>query len=146
MSEHHDALEQLNKHLSLSDKLVAAHNSLKQICPFIARIAVTLYDPETKVLKTYIDSSGDAKPLKHYQTLIDDAPSLKRLLDKGVPRVINNMVTLNEDGHEHTSRIGRQGYAASYTLPMFNDGIFFGFVFFNASEKDVFTEHVLSQI
>lgn len=146
MSEHHDALEQLNKHLAMTDKLVAAHKSLTQIYPFVVRIAVTLYDPETTVLKTYIDSSGDESPLKHYQALIDDAPSLKKLLDQGVPRVINNMMTFNDDGHEHTLRIGRQGYAASYTLPMFNDGVFFGFIFFNSSKKDVFTEHVLSQI
>lgn len=146
MSEHHDALEQLNNQLTLTDKLVAAHRSLSQVYPFIVRIAVTLYDAETKVLKTYINSSGDKNPLEHYQTPIDDAPSLKNLLDKGIPRVINNMVTFNDDGHEHTSRIGRQGYAASYTLPMFNDGVFFGFIFFNSSKKDVFTEHVLSQI
>lgn len=146
MSEHHDALEQLNKHLAMTDKLVAAHKSLTQIYPFVVRIAVTLYDPETTVLKTYIDSSGDESPLKHYQAPIDDAPSLKKLLDQGVPRVINNMMTFNDDGHEHTLRIGRQGYAASYTLPMFNDGVFFGFIFFNSSKKDVFTEHVLSQI
>lgn len=146
MSEHHDALEQLNNQLTLTDKLVAAHRSLSQVYPFIVRIAVTLYDAETTVLKTYINSSGDKNPLEHYQTPIDDAPSLKNLLDKGMPRVINNMVTFNDDGHEHTSRIGRQGYAASYTLPMFNDGVFFGFIFFNSSKKDVFTEHVLSQI
>ena len=65
MSEHHDALEHLNKHLTLSDKLVAAHQSLQQVYPFVARIAVTLYDSETTVLKTYIDSSGDASPLEH---------------------------------------------------------------------------------
>lgn len=146
MSEHHDALEQLNNQLTLTDKLVAAHRSLSQVYPFIVRIAVTLYDAKTTVLKTYINSSGDENPLEHYQTPIDDAPSLKKLLDKGMPRVINNMLTFNDDGHEHTSRIGRQGYAASYTLPMFNDGVFFGFIFFNSSKKDVFTEHVLSQI
>lgn len=146
MSEHHDALAPLNKHLALTDKLVAAHKSLQQIYPFIARIAVTLYDAETTVLKTYIDSSGDARPLERYQTLIENAPSLKNILAKGVPRVINNMLTLDDEAHEHTSRIGRQGYAASYTLPMFNEGEFFGFIFFNSSKKDVFTEHVLSQI
>ena len=146
MSEHHDALEQLNKNLVLTDKLVAAHKSLNQVYPFVARIAVALYDAETTVLKTYIDSSGDKKPLEHYQTLIDNAPSLKKLLDKGVPRVINNMLTFNDNRHEHTARIGRQDYAASYTLPMFNDGVFFGFIFFNSTIKDVFTEHVLSQI
>ncbi|MFT4939712.1 MAG: HD-GYP domain-containing protein (c-di-GMP phosphodiesterase class II) [Paraglaciecola sp.] len=46
----------------------------------------------------------------------------------------------------HTKRIGRQGYAASYTLPIFNNGEFIGFVFFNSKQKDVFTENVLRQI
>ncbi len=146
MPEHHDALEQLNTHLSLTDKLVAAHKSLNQIYPFIARIAVTLYDPDTKILKTYLNSSGNDNPLEHYQTLIDDAPSLKKLLLEGRPRVINNMLTFDNEGHEHTTRIGRQGYAASYTLPMFNEGVFFGFIFFNSEKEDVFTEQVLSQI
>jgi HD-GYP domain-containing protein (c-di-GMP phosphodiesterase class II) len=146
MSEHHDALGELNQHISLRERLITAHKSLNQIYPFIARIAITLYDPETRMLKTYLHSSDDAEPLEHYQTLIDDAPSLKKLLDKGLPRVINNMLTFNDDSHEHTVRIGRKGYAASYTLPMFNEGEFFGFIFFNSSEKDVFTEHVLSQI
>ena len=145
MSEHKDALQQLNNSLSLTEKLVAAHKSLSQIHPFIARIAVTLYDAETKVLKTYLNSSEDENPLEHYQTLIDDAPSLKRVLDEGRPRVINNMLTF-DDAPEHTTRIGRKGYAASYTLPMFNDGVFFGFIFFNSAEKDVFTELVLSQV
>ncbi len=145
MSEHQDALEQLNKRLSLTEKLVAAHKSMNVMYPFVARIAVTLYDPETTVLKTYLNSSVDGNPLEHYQTLIDDAPSLKKLLNEGRPRVINNMLTF-DDGSEHTVRIGRKGYAASYTLPMFNDGVFFGFIFFNSTEKDVFTEHVLSQI
>jgi len=146
MSEHHDALGELNKHIPLRERLITAHKSLSQIFPFIARIAVTLYDPETRVLKTYLHSSDDTEPLEHYQTLIDDAPSLKKLLDKGLPRVINNMLTFGDDGHEHTARIGRKGYAASYTLPMFNESEFFGFIFFNSSEKDVFTEHALSQI
>ena len=146
MSDHHDALEELNEHLPLRDKLVAAHASLSQVYPFIARIAVALYDSETTVLKTYLHSSGNGDPLEHYETLIDEAPSLKSLLEKGHPRVINNMLTIADAGHEHTARIGRKGYAASYTLPMFNDGVFFGFIFFNSTEKDVFTEHVLSQV
>ena len=146
MHDHHDALEQLNKRLSLTEKLVAAHKSLNQRYPFIARIAVTLYDAETAVLKTYLNSSNDENPIEHYQTLIDDAPSLKKLLDEGLPRVINNLLTFDDDGEEHTARIGRKGYAASYTLPMFNEGVFFGFIFFNSIEKNVFTEHVLSKI
>lgn len=146
MTEHHDALEALNKHNSLRERLVTAHGSIQQSFPFIVRIAIALYDPETNILKTYLHSSGDDNPLDNYQALLDDAPSLKAILEQGLPRVINNMLTFEDGQNEHTLRIGRQGYAASYTLPMFNSGEFIGFIFFNSNEKDVFSESVLRQI
>ena len=146
MTEHHDELENLNQHIPLQDKLITAHHSISEIFPFIVRIAITIYDPETTMLKTYLHSSGDDNPLEHYQALLDDAPSLKAILEKGLPRVANNLLTFEDGMNEHTQRIGRGGYAASYTLPMFNDGVFFGFIFFNSNEKDVFTEKVLRQI
>jgi hypothetical protein len=137
MTEHNDALEELNKHIPLHEKLIATHKSVSEYFPFIARIAIAVYDPETSVLKTYLHSSGEDSPLDHYQTLIDDAPSLKKMLESGLPRVINNMVTFEGGEHEHTVRIGRHGYAASYTVPIFNNGMFFGFIFFNSNKKDV---------
>jgi HD-GYP domain-containing protein (c-di-GMP phosphodiesterase class II) len=146
MTEHHDVLEQLNKHIPLREKLVAAHESVSELFPFIARIAVAIYDPETSVLKTYLHSSGDDNPLENYQALLDDAPSLKAILEKGLPRVVNNLLTFEDSESEHAKRIGRQGYAASYTMPMFNEGHFFGFIFFNSYEKDVFDESVLRQV
>jgi len=146
MNEHHDILQELNKKISLRDKLIATHQSVSEIFPFIVRIAIAIYDPETSVLKTYLHSSGEENPLDNYQTLLDDAPSLKEILQKGLPRVANNLLTFDDGKHEHTRRIGRQGYAASYTLPMFNNGTFFGFIFFNANEKDVFDENVLRQV
>jgi len=146
MAEHHDVLEELNKHSPLRDRLVAAHRSVSETFPFIARIAIAIYDPETNILKTYLHSSGNDNPLDHYQALLDEAPSLKAMLDEGLPRVINNMLMFEDGRNEHTIRIGRQGYTASYTLPMFNDGDFFGFIFFNSDQKDVFTENVLRHI
>jgi HD-GYP domain-containing protein (c-di-GMP phosphodiesterase class II) len=146
MTTHNDALKGLNERASLKEKLIAAHQSMREIFPFISRIAITIYDPETNILKTYLHSSGEDHPLDNYQAILDDAPSLKAILDAGLPRVINNMLTFEEGQREHTTRIGRQGYAASYTLPIFNEGVFFGFMFFNANEKDVFTEDVLRQV
>lgn len=146
MAEHHDVLEQLNEHIPLREKLIVAHKSVNELFPFIARIAVAIYDPETSVLKTYLHSSGEDHPLENYQALLDDAPSLKEILEKGLPRVVNNLLTFEGSEHEHAKRIGRQGYAASYTMPMFNEGHFFGFIFFNSYEKDVFDEKVLRQI
>lgn len=147
MPEHRDILESLNQHASLKEKLVKAHESLQEVHPFIARIAITIYDTQTNTLKTFLDSSGDGEsPIKNYQTSLDNAPSLKAILDKGLPRVINNMLTFEDGKHEHTKRIGRSGYSASYTLPMFDEGNFVGFIFFNSYESDVFNEKVLHEL
>lgn len=146
MFEHKDALERLNSHAPLKEKLVHAHQLVAGHFPFIVRIAVTFYDPDTRVLKSYLNSSAEADPLAHYQTLIDEAPSLKEILDTRRPRVINNLLTFEKSAHEHTRRIGRCGFAASYTLPLFHNGRFFGFIFFNADQPDVFTEAVLREL
>jgi HD-GYP domain-containing protein (c-di-GMP phosphodiesterase class II) len=143
---HRDKLDFLNASGSLRGKVVAAHAVVSHRFNFIARIALTLYDAETGVLKAYLHSGPQGDPLKHYQALLDNAPSLKEILKRGRPRVINNLVTIQDQSHEHTRRIGRYGYAASYTLPMFNNGDFIGFLFFNSREADVFSEDVLQQL
>lgn len=144
--EHADSFSFLHNENSLKERLVSAHKKAQEKFPFLARIAVALYDSETAILKTYLHSSGDDNPIEHYQTHIDNAPSLKHILDEGRPRVINNMLTFESDSNKHTKRIGRQGYAASYTLPIFHNGVFFGFLFFNSYKKDVFTEAILSEL
>lgn len=146
MFEHDDVLAALNTHAPLKDKLVTAHKVVQEKFPFIARIALTIYDPDTNMLKTYLHSSGEDRPLYNYQALLDDAPSLKEILKNGKPRVVNNLVTFEHSEHEHSQRIGRQGYAASYTMPMLHNGKLIGFLFFNSYEKDVFTEHALRDI
>lgn len=146
MSDHIDTLGDLNKQGSLKEKLVSAHRTINNSLPFISRIAIAIYDPQTRILKTFIHSSDKENPLEHYQVSLDDAPSLKKIIDKGLPRVINKPMTYNDDSHEHTKRIGRAGYASSYTMPIFNDGEFLGFIFFNATESDVFNEQTLSQV
>lgn len=146
MFDHRDLLEDLNKHLPLKEKIISAHRVIAKKYNFIARIAITLYDSETRILKSYLHSSGDDQPLEHYQTILDDAPSLKEMLKKNRPRVINKLVTFENGKHEHTQRIGRQGYKASYTLPMFHNSEFIGLLFFNSRKGDAFTEKVLGDL
>jgi len=143
---HNDLLSVLNEEIPLREKLINAHKALKRTHEFIARVAIALYDPETHILKTFMHSSGDDTPLKNYQALLDDAPSLKEILRLGKPRVVNKLVTFEDGKHEHTKRIGRQGYAASYTLPMFHNGVFVGFIFFNSFKSDVFDEKTLNEL
>ncbi len=145
--QHIDRLAFLNQEGTLSDKLTRAHKQIQETLPFIARISLALYDKDTKVLKTFLHSSNDDDPLSHYETLIDNAPSLKEILNKGHPRVINTLPKKHhKNAAEHTQRISKQGYNASYTIPMYDNGTFIGFVFFNSYECEVFTEHHLHEI
>lgn len=146
MTEHHDSLDTLNQARPLQEKLIAAHQSVQEMFPFIVRIAVAIYDHDNETLSTYLHSSGGDNPLDHYQTSMTEAPSLRAILDKGLPRVVNDQLTFEDGEHEHTVRIGRAGYVGSYTLPMFNAGEFVGFIFFNSNEKNVFSEKVLREI
>lgn len=146
MFEHENALHELTQKDSFSNKLKATHRVIKETFSFIARISITIYDPETEILKTFLHSSGKDDPLSHYQSLFENAPSLKNILEKGRPRVVNDLNEFAHGEHEHTQKINHQGYAASYTMPMYNEGIFVGFLFFNSDKKDVFTENVLRQL
>ena len=58
MFEHSDTLHEITRKSSLGEKLKATHRSLNKTFPFIVRIAVAIYDAETKVLKTFLHSSG----------------------------------------------------------------------------------------
>jgi HD-GYP domain-containing protein (c-di-GMP phosphodiesterase class II) len=146
MTDYQDTLESLNRNIPLRDKLVQTHRVMQAHLPFVARIAIALYDPKTALLKTYLHSSGADDPLPHYQASLNEAPSLANILKEGRPRVINNLLTFEDGEREHTQRIGRQGYAASYTMPMFSNGVFFGFIFFNSYQQDVFTDTALNEL
>jgi HD-GYP domain-containing protein (c-di-GMP phosphodiesterase class II) len=143
---HKDILESLNKNLTLKEKLVCTHEAIKPFFPFLARIAITIYDPATTLLKSYLDSSDDPTVWQHSQAHLEELPSLKEVLDKGRPRVINNMVTFEDNEYGHFKRLGREGYAASYTMPFFNNGVFSGFIFFNSHKADVFTDDILHKL
>ena len=146
MFEHTDTLHEITRKSSLSEKLKATHRSLNETFSFIVRIAIAIYDSETKVLKTFLHSSGDDNPLDHYQSLLEKAPSLKKIFESGKPRVVNDLYEFEFGENEHTKKIKHQGYAASYTMPIYHEGVFMGFLFFNSDKKNVFNENVLRQL
>jgi HD-GYP domain-containing protein (c-di-GMP phosphodiesterase class II) len=145
-TEHHDALQALNGEGSLRARIREIHWAVRTFMPFVARIAVAIYDPKTTFLKTFVHSSDGDDPLPHYQAPLGEVPSLARLLEEKHPRVIQHMLTFEGAESEHSRRLGRSGFAASYTMPIFSNGAFLGFVFFNSREPDVFTETALAQL
>lgn len=146
MFEHSDTLKNIDQKSTLRDKLVTTHESLRELFPFIVRIAIAIYDPKTKLLKTFLHSSGEDNPLDHYQALLAEAPSLQEILEKKQPRVINDLFTYEAGQHEHTHKIKAQGYGGSYTIPIYNAGEFLGFLFFNANKVNAFDEAVLREL
>ena len=146
MFDHEDQLNPLNQNIGLAKKLEYIHATLKERFPFISRIAAAIYDPETDLLKTFVHSSGDDEPLSHYQAKLGESRSLREILDKGQPRVVNNLGIFAAADKEHAKRISGQGYQASYTMPMYSSGQFLGFLFFNSYVEAPFSEAVLRQI
>jgi HD-GYP domain-containing protein (c-di-GMP phosphodiesterase class II) len=143
MFDHQDTLEELNKNLPLGEKLRSVHSVIQKQFSFVDRVSVAIYDHKTDMLKTYIHSSGNKQPLSHYQSQLADSPSLMEIVKQRKPRIVNDLAIFADSTQEHTKRLKASGYASSYTLPMFINDIFFGFVFFNSNEKDAFHDDAL---
>ena len=143
MFEHQDILAKLNGQSSLPDKLGYIHDTLIQRFDFIDRIAVVTYDRDTDLLKTFLDSGSTPRPLQHYQARLAESASLKEILEIGRPRIVNDLDIYADSPHEHARRITRYGYHSSYTMPMYLNGHFLGFIFFNSCRSNVFTQEVL---
>lgn len=138
MNTHQHLLSNLNTSAPLSEKLTFLHSVLGRYAPEVDRIAVVVYDPKTDLLKTFIHSSGDADPLSNYQARLSQVASLREIVISGQPRIIGDIATDYHAVNEHSRRISGQGYRSSYTLPMYLNRVFFGFVFFNSYTNDAF--------
>lgn len=136
---HEDALSRLNEDAPLSDKLADVHRFVRGHMPFVARIAVALYDATTDTLKTFAHSSTDANPLPFYEATLGASRSLQEIVARRQPRVVND-TELYGDLARHSTQIRSGGFGSSYTLPIFRSGEFLGFLFFNAHEKDAFND------
>ena len=141
--EHQDVFAVLNGKSSLPEKVKLVHDLLRKRFDFIDRIAVAIYESKTDLLETFVQSSEGDNPLALYSFRLSDSESLQEILRQGRPRVLNNLDIFSNVHAEHARRIAAQQYKSSYTLPMFLNGDFFGFLFFNSCRKDVFDEGTL---
>lgn len=143
---HVDPLQKLGSNVTLVEKLKLLHTFLNAQHPSIDRIAIALYDTETDLLKTFIWSSEQESPLTHYQSTLSTSPSLVEIAKTTHPRVVNNMDIFSDGQHKHTRLLNKNHFGSSYTFPMYQDGHFLGFTFFNSFEKNAFQEAILSQL
>ncbi len=143
MFEHQDYFAALNGKMPLAKKIEAIHGLLKLRFDFIDRIAFAVHDPETDLLKTYVNSSGGIGAMNFYSSRLADSASLQEILEVGRPRLVNDLDIFSDVPAEHARRIAALKYKSSYTMPMFLEGEFFGFLFFNSYRANIFDEKVL---
>lgn len=146
--KHTDSWNGLQDAGTVEKKLRVIHDVMKQHMPHVTRVAVALYDPKTDYLRTFVYSSNESSPLQQYQAKLAECKSLHELSQTGETRVINDLSVFNKYGveHQHTVAIYDAGLRSSYTIPMFWDGAFFGFLFFNGDEPEVFTEKIMNEL
>ncbi len=141
---YHSALHEIGEAKPLSEKLGHIHKVIRANIPVdIPRIAIAIYEPRDDMLKTYIHSTDTASPLTQYQQPLADVPSLKELSRSRESRVVNDLKIFSMGTATHTRKIVSSGYGSSYTVPMFKDGMFQGFIFFNAARRNAFEDETL---
>jgi HD-GYP domain-containing protein (c-di-GMP phosphodiesterase class II) len=140
---HVDPLDVLNKSISLDQKLASIHEALYADLDFVDRISVAAYDPATDLLKTFLASSPGRNDLVRYEARLAESPSLVEILQAGRPRVVNDLSIFRQGPHVHTSIIAETGFRSSYTVPMYFDGSFWGFIFFNSRTSAPLVEATL---
>lgn len=143
---HEDLLFEIDKNISLEEKLKILHRVVRTKYSFVQRISVALYDKKSDMLRTFLSSSGRDYPLEFYEARLEEAPSLKAILQTGKPRVINDLTLFDNGEHEHTKSIIGQGYRSSYTIAMYFQNEFSGFIFFNSYEPDCMQEEPLKDL
>jgi HD-GYP domain-containing protein (c-di-GMP phosphodiesterase class II) len=140
---HADALDPLNRSVPLEQKLAAIHEALYAQVDFVDRISVAAYDRATDLLKTFLASAPGRNDLVRYEARLSEMPSLSEILRSGHPRVVNDLGIFRLGRHLHTRILEEEGYLSSYTVPMYLDGSFWGFIFFNSRTTGQFSAAAL---
>lgn len=131
---------------ALNYRLGKVHEQVRQYFPFVVRIAVALYDAKTDDIKTFLHSPAEDSPLRNYRTKLAGAGWLDELRRSRRSRVIDELGPSVLGSQPHSLRIIAAEYKSSYTVPIFDDGRFLGFVFFNADRSRVFSDGVTRQL
>ena len=85
---HHNLIENEG---SLTERLQGIHRRVLAVMPHIERISCALYDPDSDMLKTFINSTRHGVPIAGYDFPLGESASLSHLADTGECRVIDDI-------------------------------------------------------
>ncbi|MGD9780641.1 MAG: HD domain-containing phosphohydrolase [Kiritimatiellia bacterium] len=125
---------------SLGDRLGALHRQLLADVPQVDRIGCALYDPGDDLLKTFINSTLSGEALRGYEFKLSESPALHEMSQSGRLRLLANLPAALTSGTTHSVWVLQEGYRSSLTVPMYGQGIFTGFLFFDSRRLGAFSE------
>lgn len=129
---------------SIGEELLSLHEEILKEWPSLLRIAVALYDDESDLLHTFVRSSLQDASLDHYSFELSQSESLTQIRDTRQPRLIQDTRVLTN--HNFHSEFIAKHYRSSYTEPMFMGQNLLGFIFFDASDVDYFSDELILQL
>lgn len=127
---------------SLTSRLEKFHSSLLERVPTIDRVACVRYEAGDDMLRTFIHSARTGRPLTLYEARLAQTGALAELAASGTFRVIDDIRASIVRGNAHSDWLLEQGYASSMTVPLYDNGAFFGLIFFDSVTPAAFTAQV----
>ena len=128
---------------SLSEQLKTVHGLISSRYPFIARVAVALYDPATDMIKSFVSSNRDGSALQRYAVPLSDVPALAEVARLRQRRLVGEIDHAFLAQSEHTAWLKAQDYHSSYTTPIFQGDALTAFLFFDSHQAQAFNEDVV---
>ncbi len=133
-------LNQGNK--SLGGRINELHSRMLDVVPVVDRVACAIYDPKSDLLKTFINSTRVGEAISAYQFKLSDSITLRKMVETKQFRVINDLPAAIAPDTEHSAWVLKQGYQSSFTVPMFANDDFIGFIFFDSVTSHAFSQTV----
>jgi two-component system response regulator RpfG len=130
----------------LGHKIINLHAELMAAFPELSRMAVAIYDRESDLLKTFLNSTKNHQPLQNYSAHLSNIPSLKALADARQTRVIDDILDFEDSTSPHTRWLIDEGFRSSYTVPMYGHEHLVGFLFFDADQPRYFDRILIKSL
>ncbi len=153
LEERHRELEKLdhitaniNAGLLLEDILDSVYEDFRGLIPY-NRIGLSLIEEDGTVQSCWARTDQPVIKLGNDYTAPLEGSSLKRIIETGTPRILNDLETYLKEhpDSESTRLIVAEGIRSSLTCPLVTNGEPVGFIFFSSVEPHTYTEaHVES--
>ncbi len=131
---------------TLTERFGILHRQMLKMLPEIDQVSWVLYDADSGMLRSFVDSSEAGVPLRRYEFPLAESPSLSRLVANRTARILDDIPVQTPGPSVHATHIRTAGFRSSYTVPLFDGELFQGILFFNSMSPGAFTPDTVSRL